>query len=237
MSQKRTPTENKENPYETGPVCANGLKSNIIFSWALDAPALSLPEGVGYRIGLNSEVHYLVLQEHYSHVDVFRNNPGLTDNSGVSLELVHGANHGITKQAGVYILLTGGVVKRGHTTHRARCRMYQNRDFHPFRFRVHTHTLGVKVGAYRRALGKNSKPELIGERNPQEPQMFYPVENDKMVVGQGDLVSAYCEFNNTRDYDVAIGSTLEDEMCNFYIYYWVEGDRILDSSECFGWND
>lgn len=236
MSQKEEPNAFKTDSYDQGPICADGTQSHIVYSWALDAPALELPSEVGYRIGLNSKVHYLILQVHYSHTQIFRDNPDMMDSSGVDLQLTYGSNHGITKQAGVYLFSTNGIIRRGRSIHRAECRIYENKDFHPFRFRVHTHSLGVKVGAYKTSLGKGSKQELIGERNPQEPQMFYPVENDEMIIGQGDLLSAYCMYNNTRDHDVDIGHTTDDEMCNFYIYYWVQGDTLLNNDECFEWN-
>ena len=37
-------------------------KSQIIYAWAKDAPELKLPEGVGFRVGLGSDIKYLVLQ-------------------------------------------------------------------------------------------------------------------------------------------------------------------------------
>ena len=44
-------------------------KSQIIYAWAMDAPELKLPEGVGFRVGLGSDIKYLVLQvQFYIHV-------------------------------------------------------------------------------------------------------------------------------------------------------------------------
>ena len=37
-------------------------KSQIIYAWAKDAPELKLPDGVGFRVGLGSDIKYLVLQ-------------------------------------------------------------------------------------------------------------------------------------------------------------------------------
>ena len=42
------------------PPCAS--KSQIIYAWAKDAPQLELPEGVGFRVGVGSDIKYLVLQ-------------------------------------------------------------------------------------------------------------------------------------------------------------------------------
>jgi peptidylglycine monooxygenase len=51
--------------YESAPVCGEG--SSIIYAWARDAPALTLPEGVGFKVGGDTKVQYVVLQVHYMH--------------------------------------------------------------------------------------------------------------------------------------------------------------------------
>lgn len=52
----------------------------IIYAWARDAPDLNLPEGVGFKVGQDSEIKYLVLQVHYAHK---KDKP---DDSGVFLK-------------------------------------------------------------------------------------------------------------------------------------------------------
>ena len=47
-------------------------KSQIIYAWAMDAPELKLPEGVGFRVGLGSDIKYLVLQVRY-HITSIQN--------------------------------------------------------------------------------------------------------------------------------------------------------------------
>lgn len=61
--------------------------------------------------------------------------------------------------------------------------------------------------------------------------MFYPVTN-QVPIETGDVIAARCTMKNTRDHVVSIGSTGEDEMCNFYMMYYVEGDRPLDNNYC-----
>lgn len=56
---------NKSSPYITGRVC--NYNQRVIYAWAKDAPELKLPEGVGFKIGGNSGINYLVLQVHYMH--------------------------------------------------------------------------------------------------------------------------------------------------------------------------
>lgn len=55
--------------YKTAPTCARG--SQVIYAWAMDAPALKLPQGVGFKVGGDTGVKFLVLQVHYANVDRF----------------------------------------------------------------------------------------------------------------------------------------------------------------------
>ena len=75
--------------------------------------------------------------------------------------------------------------------------------------------------------------ELIGKKDPQKPQMFYPVENTDLTLTEGDVVAARCTMVNNRDRTTYVGSTKEDEMCNFYIMYWVDGDLPMEQTTCF----
>ncbi|KFM69395.1 Peptidylglycine alpha-hydroxylating monooxygenase, partial [Stegodyphus mimosarum] len=56
----------QQSGYLRGPTCASG--SQIIYAWAKDAPPLALPEGVGFKVGKNTGINYLVLQVHYANV-------------------------------------------------------------------------------------------------------------------------------------------------------------------------
>lgn len=46
-------------------------ESQIVYSWAMDAPSLQLPEGVGFKVGQDTNIGYLILQVHYANVDRF----------------------------------------------------------------------------------------------------------------------------------------------------------------------
>jgi peptidylglycine monooxygenase len=225
-----------DSPYDHGPVCGSGGKTTILFGWALDAPAIELPSQVGFKIGGDSGIDYLVLQVHYGNTAIFRSAQNITDDSGINLEIVSGEdNSSITKMAGIYLLVSYGYVKQGFSKHTMECLITEEKVIHPFRFRTHTHKLGVKVAGFKKSPNNNYEPELIGEHNPQEPQMFYPVENKSMTISQGDRLYAYCDYNNTRDHPVSIGPTGNDEMCNFYIMYWTEGE-LLQNQDCLQYN-
>jgi len=73
----------------------------------------------------------------------------------------------------------------------------------------------------------------IGKRSPQQPQMFYPLPSPQLTLSRGDTVAARCTMVNTRDRATDVGPTNADEMCNFYIMYWVEGDQPMKKHTCF----
>ena len=105
---------------------------------------------------------------------------------------------------------------------------------HPFAYRTHAHKLGVVKSGYVVKTSQDNSEEWteIGRRSPQLPQMFFPVSNKELEVKKGDVLAARCTMRNNRDHIVSIGSTGDDEMCNFYIMYYVKGDRILDQNIC-----
>jgi len=70
------------------------------------------------------------------------------------------------------------------------CRYKDKTVMHPFAFRTHTHSLGVRVLGYR---VRNGTWTLLGEKSPQIPQAFYPVKDKNMTLKKGDwLVRFSC---------------------------------------------
>lgn len=215
--------------FHKGPTCRTG--SQIIYAWAMDAPALKLPEGVGFKIGGNSGINYLVLQVHYADTTAFLDGHK-RDSSGIVLSLVPGDTNQVKRRAGVYVLGTGGMI-RAHTRENfeSACRINENLTLYPFAFRTHTHKLGKAVTGYVVRKGRWTN---IGKHSPQEPQMFYPAKKGLKIV-KGDVLAARCTMQNFRDRDTYVGPTGNDEMCNFYIMYYVDGDRILNDKQCFSY--
>jgi len=212
--------------YQTGPVCASG--STIVYAWAMDADKTELPKDVAFKVGGSTPIKYLVLQVHYANIDKFK--AGETDRSGLILTT---SSTPSSKTAGVMLLLTGGRM-RPHSLEvfEVACKIKQDIVMHPFAFRTHAHKLGLVNSGYR-VRGNDDDQEWteIGRRSPQLPQMFYPTEKD-VTIKQGDYVAALCTMYNSRSSVVRIGSTGNDEMCNFYMMYWVDGDRLLNDDVC-----
>lgn len=187
---------------------------------------MDLPSGVGFKIGGNSPIQYLVLQVHYAHIDRFKD--GSTDDSGVFL---HYTTRPLNKLAGVILLGTGGVIPAGETVHmEASCPITENKTIHPIAYRTHTHSLGKVVSGY--VVKPNNEWIEFGKRDPLTPQMFYPVTN-KIPITYGDRLAARCTMKSTRNRPTYVGSTNRDEMCNMYLMYYVENDSPLERKYCF----
>lgn len=215
---------------KTASPCDASSSSQILYAWARDAPKLQLPEGVGFRVGQNSPIKYIVLQVHYARIDKFKD--GSTDDSGVFL---HYTEKPLTKLAGVLLMGTAGMIPAMSTEHmETACEIRENKTIHPFAYRTHTHNLGKVVAGYKvrsDARGLQHWTQL-GKRNPLTPQMFYPVNNNETII-RGDIIAARCTMKSNRKRITEIGATNNDEMCNFYLMYYVENDEPLEMKYCF----
>nr|XP_022915094.1 peptidylglycine alpha-hydroxylating monooxygenase [Onthophagus taurus] len=204
--------------------CAEG--SHVLYAWARDATKLNLPEDVGFQVGLGTKIKYLVLQVHYS-----KKFPGnKLDNSGISLLYTEQPQ---SKLAGVILLGSGGTIPARSISHmEIQCEIEEEKTIYPFAYRTHTHSLGKVVSGYRVRKGKEGDDWLLlGKRDPLTPQMFYPVFNKDPIYG-GDILAARCTMENYRDRDTYVGPTNNDEMCNFYLMYYVENGNPLDTTLC-----
>lgn len=213
-----------DSPYRTAVPCSQG--SQILYAWARDAPRLTLPEGVGFRVGGDSPIKYIVLQVHYAHIDRFKD--GSTDDSGVFL---HYTLQPMNKLAGVLLLGTAGVIPPRSTEYmETACTLRENKTIYPIAYRTHSHSLGRVISGY--AIKPEWKWIELGKRDPLTPQMFYPVHNNVSIT-MNDRVAARCTMQSTRDTWTSMGNTNEDEMCNFYLMYYVENDEPLNMKYCF----
>lgn len=223
--------------FDKAPVCQSG--DNIIYAWAMDAPELRLPADVGFKVGGDTDIQWLVLQVHYKDVTSFLPPNNETDKSGVTLRTTDQPQ---PKRAGVYLMGTNGEIPAHSTTYmETACSYNEPVVMHPFAYRTHAHTHGRVNAGYRIRDGKWME---IGRMSPQKPQMFYNVTNPGMTVQEGDILAARCTMVNNEDKAIKVGATSKDEMCNFYIMYYVDGDDTLSNNYCFTagppswtWND
>uniref|UniRef100_A0A671VQY3 Peptidylglycine alpha-amidating monooxygenase n=1 Tax=Sparus aurata TaxID=8175 RepID=A0A671VQY3_SPAAU len=201
-------------------------EASIIYAWARNAPPTKLPRDVGFKVGRNSGMSYFVLQIHYGDVSAFRDHH--RDCSGVALRMTSKPQPFI---AGIYLLMAvDTVILPGKRVTNADIACdYTSYPIYPFAFRTHTHHLGKVVSGYRIRDGKWS---LIGRQSPQLPQAFYPA-NKEVNVKYGDTIAARCLFTGEgRTSKTYIGGTSDDEMCNFYIMYYMDSKHAIPYMNC-----
>ncbi|KAF5294490.1 hypothetical protein FQR65_LT01616 [Abscondita terminalis] len=208
--------------------CETGL--HVLYAWARNAKKFELPEDVGFQIGEGTQIQYLVLQVHYAHTDKFKD--GSTDDSGIFLMYTEKPRK---KLAGVVLLGTGGAIPPNSVTHmESDCRINENKTIYPFAYRTHTHGLGKVVAGYKIREDENKQHHwtLLGKRDPLTAQMFYPVFN-KDPIFPGDILAARCTMQSNRLSYTHVGATNLDEMCNFYLMYYVKSGTPLEMKYCF----
>ncbi|RTG87068.1 peptidylglycine monooxygenase [Schistosoma bovis] len=192
------------------PVC--NASESILYSWAMGAPSFEMPDDVSFKVGYETPYKYFVLQVHYK--DAM--NLDEKDTSGLELTtqstpyvilpvffLMNNFRTG--KLAGIYILVSGEDIGPSQIARLdVACSYTGNATLHPFAFRVHTHSHGVLSKGY---VVDGNESYLIGSKSPQEHQ------------------AARCIMQNNESRIIRIGNTRNDEMCNFYIMYWVTNDN------------
>lgn len=201
-------------------------EASIMYAWARNAPPTKLPKDVGFKVGRHSGMSYFVLQIHYGDVTAFRDHH--RDCSGLSLTMTTKPQPFI---AGIYLLMSvDTVILPGKRVTNADIACdYTSYPIYPFAFRTHTHHLGKVVSGYRIRDGRWS---LIGRQSPQLPQAFYPANQD-VNIKYGDTVAARCVFTGEgRTSKTYIGGTSADEMCNFYIMYYMDSRHSIPYMNC-----
>uniref|UniRef100_A0A671NWP4 Peptidyl-glycine alpha-amidating monooxygenase B-like n=1 Tax=Sinocyclocheilus anshuiensis TaxID=1608454 RepID=A0A671NWP4_9TELE len=192
-------------------------QAKIMYAWARNAPPTKLPKDVGFKVGGDTRINYFVLQIHYGDVKNFR---------AASTKL--GLQPFI---AGMYLMMSvDTVIPPGKKVTNADIACtYTSSPMYPFAFRTHTHSLGKVVSGYR---VRNGQWTQIGRQSPLLPQAFYPVTNT-IDVRNGDILAARCVFTGEgRTAVTQIGGTSNDEMCNFYIMYYMDNTRAVPYMNC-----
>lgn len=203
-------------------MCQGG--QSIMFAWAKNAPATTLPPGVSFNIN-PAQRKYLVLQIHYAHP---LEEP---DNTGLSLTYQVDP----TKYtAGILLMLRGGLTIPANTpvVHGdVNCKLPSTTPLHMFAYRTHAHSLSPVITGYVYN-EEGHKYREIARGSPQWPQAFYPMKKVQ-TVKPGEIVTARCTYNSTGvNHATNIGSTAGDEMCNLYIMFFTEPGKVGDYLMC-----
>lgn len=118
--------------------CAGGGDA-VLYGWGKNAPAIVLPEGVGYSVGPGTGIRALVLQVHY--LDIRPAN----DTSGIKLRL---SDQAVPYSAGMVAFAAAfSIPPRQPSTLVPNSCCYSGWEpLHGFATRVHTHGLGRCAG-------------------------------------------------------------------------------------------
>ncbi|XP_073685191.1 peptidylglycine alpha-amidating monooxygenase isoform X1 [Garra rufa] len=201
-------------------------QAKIMYAWARNAPPTKLPKDVGFKVGGDTRINYFVLQIHYGDVKSFRDHH--RDCSGLTLRMTSKPQPFI---AGMYLMMSvDTVIPPGKKVTNADIACtYTSSPMYPFAFRTHTHSLGKVVSGYRI---RNGQWTQIGRQSPLLPQAFYPATNS-IDVKNGDILAARCVFTGEgRTTITQIGGTSNDEMCNFYIMYYMDNSHAVPYMNC-----
>ncbi|XP_051764680.1 peptidylglycine alpha-amidating monooxygenase isoform X4 [Ctenopharyngodon idella] len=201
-------------------------QAKIMYAWARNASPTKLPKDVGFKVGGDTRINYFVLQIHYGDVNNFRDHH--KDCSGLTLRMTSKPQPFI---AGMYLMMSlDTVIPPGKIVTNADIACtYKSFPMYPFAFRTHTHSLGKVVSGYR---VRNGQWTQIGRQSPLLPQAFYPVTNT-IDVKNGDILAARCMFTGEgRTTKTQIGGTSNDEMCNFYIMYYMDNIHSVPYMNC-----
>ncbi|CAC5378602.1 FBN2_3 [Mytilus coruscus] len=155
--------------FKSAGTCKTGNKG-IIYAWAYDAPGLTLPKDVAFKVGGDTGINYLVLQVHYKDVSSFLPPNNGVDSSGVSLITTDVPQ---PKRAGVMLLGTGGMLPKHSVEYfETACKYRESFTVYPFAYRTHAHMHGKVVSGY---VIKDGVWTELGRKDPMKPEMFYNV--------------------------------------------------------------
>ncbi|KAJ9507908.1 hypothetical protein QJQ45_021247 [Haematococcus lacustris] len=192
--------------------------AEIIYGWGRNAPHLELPPGVAFSVGAGTAIRYVVAQVHY-----LGQRPK-DDGSGVTLLL---KPHAMPYSAGLIAYAAGFSIPPNTPSFKVEneCCYQGHQPLTAFAFRVHTHVLGRQVFMTRQAWN-HSGVESIASNNPQLPQAFYHIPQQRLL--PGDSLKVTCDFDSTgRPTWTAAGSTHNDEMCNLYMMVYAPHPFIV----------
>ena len=216
----------REPDYTKRKACASG--QTILFGERNNRQSTTFPPGVGLKVGPGTGVNYLVLRIHYAKHEMFAK---VGDTSGLTIGVEPASSGLVTKRAGLIALGPGGSIPPlSMETMDVACKIKEDIDIHPFFFRTHSHKYGRETTGWK-IDGQSKEWQLIGRTFRGDASKFYDIHG--LTLTKGDFLAARCVMNNTTPERVYIGATIKDEMCNLFLYYYVDGDTILKMDNCW----
>jgi len=229
-SPKRLIKEENTNSWDCGSTSVCGPASDFrrLYTWALNAKGIRFPDGVGIRVGGDSDLDFLVIQVHYNKIP---NEDEPSDSS--SLYNLTMTSQELPYQVGVYNIGNNGFIppKQESFKFESACLFEAPYEIVPIFYRTHAHNIINVMSIYTI---KNESWIELGRMSPHQPQAFYPVTSKDIVVGHNDLIAARCTINSMdRDEITYTGNRHEDEMCAFYLMFYTDYKNDLSDYYCY----
>lgn len=223
-----------------GPRCNDPIDYLVPFEW--DKKDMTDEFGIGLKVGPKSPFNYLVIEVHFAEASKAQVN----SRAGFDVKILTSNNSTRLKSAGMLILgtIAGTIPPHSMGYFDSACEYRRPPALNCIRYRSHTHGLGLIASGFK--ISKDgSQYQLLGKQFPQHTFPYFPLESIKghfpleSIKGQsrrgerivrierGDVLAARCIMNNTRDIEVAIGERAEDEMCYFYLIYYVDSGESI----------
>jgi hypothetical protein len=192
----------------------------------LNAVGVEFEPGVGFKVGGDSNLNYLVIQSHYN----FKLPIGFKDSH--TAYVLNMTRQQLPYQVGNYMLVTDGYIpaktKKFHID--SACASNFSYDIFPLFYQVHAHSIIDVISGY---LIRDNKWIEIGRYSPKQPQTFYPVTNKNLIVHPGDYLASRCTANSmSRNSTTYTGHLHTDEMCTFILMYYTNYTGFLSDEWC-----
>lgn len=120
------------------------------------------------------------------------------------------------------------------------CQPQIKHPIHPYAYWVHTHSAGTVISAYKVV----TKSKTIGPKaieiarwHSKWPQPVWLDESEnRTIIYPGNTVAGSCTYYNKSNQSITWGSSFTaNEMCNIFIYYYVDpsyGESISNELSC-----
>ena len=182
------------------PPCESLTSGTYFYAWVQRArQRFELPPGIGYRVGGDSGINYIVLQGH------FFPEPSTPDHLGMRVTFAPAAANPDMKRASVFVSATEGIIPAKPVVHfEGACPLKEPIAIHPVAYRVHAHAAGYSISGWQ-VTPATKTWRLIGRRSPQLPEDYTRIDHLNLTLRQGDVIATRCVYHNTRMTEIIIG--------------------------------
>lgn len=201
--------------------------SRRVYTWSLDAKGIDFPDGVGYRVGGDTNLYYLVVQVHYA------NELAEGEKDSLSSYVLKMTDQELPYQVGVYTLGDDGYIPPGikNFPFEAGCHFHLPYEIVPIAYRTHAHLIIPVISGYAVIDGEWIE---LGRMSPKQPEQFYPVTNEDVIVKRGDILASRCTCDSSnRTTTLWTGYKHDDEMCVFYLMFYTDYKKTLEDFYCY----